>query len=79
MNLEESRLILLPTDPGFADILSLPPPGWRDKATGDGDSFIARSNQGGILDLVSWDEAMDYVWGGELEELEESLGHDAIS
>lgn len=77
MNFGDERLILLPTDPGFADILSLPPPGWQDRATGDGDSFVARFDQGGVLELVSWNEAMDYVWGGEFEEIEEF--NDAIS
>lgn len=60
---------MVPGDPGFREILSTPPPNWQERATGDGDCFIASYDQGGVLQQTNWQTAMEYVWGGEYEAL----------
>jgi hypothetical protein len=70
------RLIMTPFDPGFYDILhsSLPP-------TSEGrNCYVARANSE-ILEAVSYEEAWEYAWGGEydeLDELDEDLDEDLL-
>lgn len=65
---ESDRLLMLPGDPGFNEILghSLPP-NWREQAhqrSGDF-CFVVRENSGGVLEQVSCLEATEYALGGE--------------
>lgn len=66
----EARLIMLPTDPGFYHWLGLPP-NWEDVASRtNGEFAVVNRIDTGVLEAVPWQEAEDYIWGGELDELE---------
>ena len=60
------RLIMTPFDPGFYKILhsSLPPSSSEDQ-----NCYVARADSE-ILEAVSYEEAWEYAWGGEYDELE---------
>jgi hypothetical protein len=60
------RLIMTPFDPGFYDILhsSLPP-----SSSDAQNCYVARA-ESEILEAVSYEEAWEYAWGGEYDELE---------
>lgn len=66
----ESRLIL-PGHPFFEDYLySSFPPGWRDFAYHNCDfAFVARSGSR-VLEAVTASEMEEYVYGGELDEVQ---------
>lgn len=67
--------LILPGDPEFYETLGHPPPGWQQVAAAcnDGIALIARAGSG-ILEAVSWDEAEEYLEGGEYDERLEELG-----
>lgn len=60
------RLIMVPSDEGFYDILngSLP-------VDFDGSQCVVQRSGSGILETVAFNEAIEYALGGELDEIEE--------
>jgi len=61
----EDRLIMVPTDEGFHQILnSNLPIGF------DGSQCVVQRSGSGVLETVSFDEAIEYALGGELDEFE---------
>ncbi len=60
------RLIMLPCDEGFYDILngSLP-------VDFDGSQCVVARSGSRLLETVSFDEAIEYALGGEYDEVEE--------
>lgn len=63
----EERLIMLPGDQGFTEILQTPPPNWRSHDY-FGETGLVRNQFGGMRP-VNQNEFWDYVLGGEAEEL----------
>lgn len=63
----EERLIMLPCDPGFVEILQTPPPHWRTHDP-HGETALVLNQYGG-LSPVDEAEFWDYVYGGEGESL----------
>lgn len=73
--------LILPGHPGFEETLAQLPPNLqhvRDCTHGDF-ALIARAGSAGLLEAVSWQEAEEYLWGGEYEqrigELEKCPGY----
>lgn len=66
----EERRLLLPGEPGFAEILAYtPPPNWRDVAARDGNSYAYVAEPGSaILRAVGMAELDEYLEGGEYDE-----------
>ena len=62
------RLIMLPCDEGFYDILngSLP-------TDFDGSQCVVARAGSGVLETVSFDEAIEYALGGELDLVEDEF------
>lgn len=60
------RLIMLPSDEGFHEILngSLP-------LDFDGSQCVVQRSGSGMLETVTFDEAIEYAFGGEFDELED--------
>lgn len=77
MTQEKNCKLLLPGDPGFYETLGRQlPPDWQEIASNHPDFvFVAKAGNGGVLTPVAWEEAEDYLYGGEyaqrLAELEE--------
>lgn len=68
------RLLLLPGDPGFDDILGQSlPENWEQEAHRRGGDFcfVARHDKGGVLEMVSTAQATEYAWGGEWDEVDD--------
>lgn len=65
MNLE-SRLILLPSDPEFYEILNGNLP-----LDFDGSQCVVQRAGSGVLETVSYQEAYDYGMGGEYDEVDD--------
>lgn len=61
-----ARLIMLPSDEGFHEILngSLP-------LDFNGSQCVVQRAGSGILETVAFNEAIEYALGGELDEIEE--------
>ncbi len=78
--METERIIMLPEDPGFYEILSIPPPNLHSElARFNGDcAVIARLENGGQLEVVDWNESQEYVWGGELDEVDFQYNPEAL-
>ena len=70
----ESSLIL-PGDPLFDETLGIFPPDYQEIANQTGGDFalIVRAEGSGLLEAVPWQEAVEYMYGGELELREEEL------
>ncbi|MBD2095129.1 hypothetical protein H6F90_08170 [Trichocoleus sp. FACHB-591] len=67
----ESRSnLILPGDPEFDQTLGLTlPPDWQVVASSSPEfSLVARVDQGGVLSAVPWEEAQEYIEGGEYDE-----------
>lgn len=62
------RLIMLPSDEGFFEILhgNLP-------VDFDGSQCVVQRAGAGLLETVSFDEAIEYALGGEYEEVDDEL------
>lgn len=62
----ERRLIMLPCDEGFYEILngSLP-------VDFDGSQCVVQRAGSGLLETVSFEAAIEYAYGGEFDELED--------
>jgi hypothetical protein len=60
------RLIMTPFDPGFYDILHSSLPLGSSEVQ---NCYVARADSE-ILAAVSYEEAWEYAWGGEYDELE---------
>jgi hypothetical protein len=62
----ELRLIMLPCDEGFHEILngSLP-------VDFDGSQCVVQRAGSGLLETVSFEAAIEYAYGGEFDELED--------
>ena len=60
------RLIMVPSDEGFYDILngSLP-------LDFDGSQCVVQRSGSGLLETVGFNEAIEYAFGGEFDELED--------
>lgn len=60
----QDRLILLPGEPGFSEILSTPPPEPTHHR------YVVRAGQGGhgLMESVSGEELTEYLEGGEYTE-----------
>lgn len=60
------RLIMVPSDEGFFDILngSLP-------LDFDGSQCVVQRSGSGLLETVRFNEAIEYAFGGEFDELED--------
>lgn len=63
---------MVPSDPTFTDWLSIPPPNFSQQlAKHNGDcALVARVESGGAMEVIPWTEVDEYVWGGELDELD---------
>jgi len=60
------RLIMLPSDEGFFDILhSSLPVGF------DGSQCVVQRAESGLLEAVSYSEAIEYALGGEYDEIDD--------
>jgi len=69
------KLILLPGDPGFKEILATPPP-----TAGADVAFVVRPGGNGLIEGVSLDALDDYLQSGEYDErLEEIEAEEAPS
>lgn len=64
-----SNILLLPGDPGFTEILTTPPPNWRETAARDGDTvaFICEPGSG-IFRPATHQDWEEYFYGGEYDE-----------
>ncbi|WP_055076441.1 hypothetical protein [Pseudanabaena sp. 'Roaring Creek'] len=62
----QDRLIMVPSDKGFHEILngSLP-------VDFDGSQCVVARAGSGVLETVSFDEAIEYALGGEYDEFDE--------
>jgi hypothetical protein len=62
------RLIMLPSDEGFHEILngSLP-------ADFDGSQCVVQRSDSGLLETVSFLDAIEYALGGEYDEVEDDV------
>ncbi|MEI6729596.1 MAG: hypothetical protein WCK98_08225 [bacterium] len=60
------RLIMLPSDEGFNEILngSLP-------SDFDGSQCVVQRSTSGLLETVSYEEAIEYALGGEYDEVDD--------
>jgi len=66
----ESRLILLPGEPGFAEILATPPPD-----PGKDYAYVVMPGSGGLLARVDPGRELDeYLLGGAYQERLEEIG-----
>lgn len=67
------RLIMLPFDEGFYDILngSLP-------ADFDGSQCVVQRSVSGLLETVSFNEAIEYALGGEYDEFDDDFELEGI-
>ena len=65
------RLIMLPSDEGFYEILNgcLP-------ADFDGSQCVVQRAGSGLLETVSFDEAIEYALGGEYDEIDDDFEED---
>lgn len=64
-------MIILPGDPLFQLTLdTMPPPGWQQHDS-SGEVALVKDLETGLLRPATASEMNDYVWGGELEEVEE--------
>ena len=64
-------MLLLPNDPGFYEILhSTPPPGWRSAVNSDFKGCLAVREGSLLLTPLTPEEEIDYLYGGEYDELE---------
>lgn len=76
---DSESLLLLPGDPGFDDILgrTLPCDWEAVAAQNSGEyAFVCRADQGGIMQAVSVQEATEYAFGGEYDEVLAQQGED---
>lgn len=65
--------IILPGSYGFDLTLATLPPNWGSVAAQTNGEFAMIAREGtGILEAVAWEEAMEYVWGGEYDEVLEA-------
>lgn len=66
----EDRRLLLPGEPGFAEILAYtPPPNWREVAARDGTSYAYVAEPGSaLLRAVGMAELEEYLEGGEYDD-----------
>lgn len=62
----ERRLIMLPCDEGFHDILNSSLP-----VDFDGSQCVVQRSGSGLLETVSFEAAIEYALGGEFDELED--------
>lgn len=70
--MNSERLIMTPSDPGFYEWLGLPPD-WREIADRtNGEFAVVNRLETGVLQAVPWSEAEDYIWGGEMDEVEDA-------
>lgn len=61
--------LILPGDPEFNSTLATPPPGWRDAAAKDGDTFAFVVEPGsGLARCVGSKGLEDYLNSGEYDE-----------
>ena len=74
------RLLLLPGDPGFQEILGMAlPPGWQQSAAKHSGEFVFMANsETGALRVGSFDDLDDYIEGGEYEQRLENSGQDDV-
>lgn len=64
-------MLMLPSDPDFYSILhSTPPPGWRDTVNSDFRGIFAVKENTLALTPLSHSEYLEYMHGGEYDELE---------
>lgn len=69
--------LILPGDPEFEQTLATPPPGWRETARQDGDSYAFVVEPGsGLMRCVGMRSLTDYLEGGEYDERLEEIGTD---
>ena len=59
---------MLPGDPGFNETLLIPPPGWREVANRDGDTYAFVVGEDGLARPVTSSELDEYMDGGEYDE-----------
>lgn len=68
------RLIMLPDDEGFFEILnSSLPVGFN------GSQCVVQRAGSGLLETVSFDEAIEYALGGEYDEIEDELDDNELA
>ena len=60
------RLIMLPSDEGFNEILSGSLP-----SDFDGSQCVVQRSNSGVLETVSYQEAIEYALGGEYDEVDD--------
>ncbi len=66
----QNRLLMLPTDPGYFDILHGFIPPWQKAAHHDSNQAMVVDAGTGLLRSVDFDGLEDYAYGGELDEVE---------
>ena len=66
----QNRMIMLPSDPGYFDILHGFIPPWELAAHHDGDHAMVVDSGTGLLRSANFGEIEEYVYGGELDEVE---------
>lgn len=66
------RLIMLPGEPGFNEILATPPPDPTNQQT-----FICRAGSD-VLEAVDQSDALEYLIGGEYQERLEQIESDIL-
>jgi hypothetical protein len=67
----ENRLILLPSDPEFHQILNGTLP-----LDFDGSQCVVQRAGSGLLETVSFQEAIEYAYGGEYDEVDDDFDED---
>lgn len=67
--------LILPGDPLFDETLGIFPPDYQELAhqTGGDFALIVRAEGSGLLEAVPWQEAVEYMYGGELELREQEM------
>lgn len=69
--------LILPGDPEFDRTLATPPPGWRDAAAKDGDTFAFVVEPGsGLVRCVGSQGLEDYLNSGEYDERLQEIDDD---
>lgn len=67
----QTRLLMLPEDPGYYEILHGYIPPWEMAAHHDSNQAMVVDATSGLLRAVDFDGVEDYFYGGELGEIEE--------
>lgn len=69
-------MLILPGDPLFQFTLdTAPPPGWQHNPFGE-EMCLVKDLESGLLRPATIAEAEEYIWGGELDEVDEKYGED---